>query len=193
MNIVFATNNQHKVSEINHIIGNKFSIVSLKDINILEDIPETQNTIEGNAVQKAYYVYNNYGYNCFADDTGLEVMALNNRPGIYSARYAGPECSSIKNMAKLLEEMKNQTNRSARFRTVIAYIEENNTYTFEGIIKGTISYKPTGNKGFGYDPIFIPDGFSLTFAEMNLEHKNAISHRGQALKKFVRFLTSRYN
>ncbi len=192
MKIVFATNNQYKLSEIRHAIGKSISIVSLKDVNIFEEIPEKQDTIEGNAIQKAQYVCNKYGINCFADDTGLEVRVLNNRPGIYSARFAGPECSSEKNIIKLLGELQNYKDRSARFRTVIAYKEESNIFTFEGIAEGTIAYEPVGFEGFGYDPVFIPKGYNQTFAEMRLEQKNAISHRAKALRSFIQFLTSRY-
>ncbi len=191
--IVFATNNQHKLNEIRHSIDKKFSVVSLKEMNIQEEIPETQVSIEGNAIQKARYILENYGINCFADDTGLEVNALNNRPGVYSSRYTGPECSSEKNIAKLLEELKNCHDRSARFRTVIAYAEPGNTYTFEGIAEGNISVEPFGNDGFGYDPVFIPKGYERTFAEMTLDQKNAISHRAKALKKFIHFLNEHYS
>ena len=192
MKIVFATNNQHKLSEIRHAVSKNINIVSLKDVNIIEEIPETQDTIEGNAIQKAQFVYDNYGLNCFADDTGLEVTVLNNRPGVYSARYAGPECSSKKNIIKLLGELKNHEDRSAKFRTIIAYVEGSNIFTFEGIAEGQITLEPKGIEGFGYDPVFIPKGYKQTFAEMKLEQKNTISHRAKALRNFIDFLTSRY-
>lgn len=192
MNLVFVTNNPHKLLEIRHALPEKLSVSSLKDVNILEDIPETQDTIEGNAMQKAEYVFNTYGFNCFADDTGLEVMALDKRPGVYSSRYAGPECNASKNMAKLLKELEYCGNRLARFRTVIAYVEKDNIFTFEGIAEGSIAHKPAGNKGFGYDPVFIPLGHNRTFAQMTLKQKNTISHRARALNKFITFLNSRY-
>jgi XTP/dITP diphosphohydrolase len=188
MKIVFATNNEHKLKEIRHAINNRFQILSLKDMNIFEEIPETADTIEGNAIQKTLFICNKYQMPCFADDTGLEVIALNNRPGIYSSRYAGPECNSVNNIKKVLSEMSHVTSRHARFRTVIAFSDGTITKTFEGIVEGSIAHGPSGSKGFGYDPIFIPYGYTRTFAELTLEQKNSISHRTKALNKFVDFL-----
>ena len=189
MKIVFATNNKHKLLEIQHAVGHSISIVSLKEAKISEDIPETQDTIEGNAIQKAQYIFNKYGFTCFADDTGLEVDALNNRPGVYSSRYAGPEGSSEKNIQKLLKELHGSSDRSARFRTIIAFTDGTQTFIFEGIAEGSISFTPAGNGGFGYDPVFKPVGFNQTFAEMTLAQKNTISHRAKALQKFTEFLS----
>lgn len=159
-------------------------------MKIFEEIPERSDSIEGNAIQKAQYICHNYSVSCFADDTGLEVSALDNKPGIYSARYAGPECCSRNNIKRVLAELAHINDRQARFRTVIAYSNRSYTKTFEGIVEGRIAYKPAGDEGFGYDPIFIPNGFNQTFAEMTLEQKNAISHRSRALKKFIEFLLS---
>ncbi|MEO1257296.1 MAG: non-canonical purine NTP diphosphatase [Bacteroidota bacterium] len=186
--IVFATGNPHKVSEVNIMLDGQFEVVSLKDIGCHEDIPETSPTIEGNALQKARYVYQNYGHDCFSEDTGLEIVALNGEPGVYSARYAGEERSAEANMQLVLEKMKDQPDRSARFKTVIALIIGGTEYTFEGVANGFIRKKKSGEGGFGYDPIFEPEGHSVTFAEMSPREKNAISHRGKAVEKLVRFL-----
>lgn len=187
--LVFATNNKHKLEEIRAILGSKIDILSLDDINCHEDIPETADTLEGNAQIKAQFVYDHYHLDCFADDTGLEVEALNGAPGVFSARYAGGEGhDSEANMKKLLSEMQNKTNRKARFRTVIAFIEQGEIRLFEGIVNGCITEEKHGDSGFGYDPIFRPDGFSETFAEMGNEAKNQISHRANAVKKLCEYL-----
>lgn len=186
--LVFATNNTHKLREISQMLGDNFNLLSLNDINCNEDIPETQPTIEGNAQQKAFYVYNNYGVNCFADDTGLEVEALNGEPGVFSARYAGDAKSSEANIIKLLKNLENKTNRKARFKTVISLVIDGNEIQFEGIINGTIIDIQKGTAGFGYDPVFLPDGYSQTFAEMDAGLKNKISHRALAFKKLIDYL-----
>ena len=196
MQLVFATNNPHKITEIRKVMSDlhfsdsndNMQILSLNDIHCLEEIPETQETIESNASQKSFYVYDNYGYNCFADDTGLEIEALNGRPGVYSARYAGAERNFEKNMDKALEELEGKSNRKARFRTVISLIIEGKEYLFEGIVNGVIIKEKKGAMGFGYDPIFLPDGFNQTFAEMDLKTKNRISHRARATVAMIRFL-----
>lgn len=187
--LVFATNNAHKLEEIRAILGNKVEILSLNDINCYADIPETADTLQGNAALKAQYIYKNYGLDCFADDTGLEVEALNGAPGIYSARYAGGEGhDSEANMKKLLSEMQDKDNRKARFRTVICLIEEGKEHFFEGIVNGSIIRERKGGAGFGYDPVFIPDGYSETFAEMGNDEKNKISHRARAVQKLCEYL-----
>ena len=189
MKIVFATNNQHKLDEIRGILGDGFEIVSLNDIGCHEDIPETGKTLEENALQKAQYVYEHYHVNCFADDTGLEVDALNGAPGVYSARYAGGEGhDSEANMKKLLAELENNDNRKARFRTVIALIIDGKVTTFDGIVNGSITEGKRGGEGFGYDPIFMPEGFNKTFAELGLNIKNNISHRAKAVQKLADYL-----
>ncbi len=188
MKIVFATNNQHKLEEIRKAIGNKHEIVSLKEIGFEKDIPETHDTLEGNASEKSAHIYNQYKLNCFADDTGLEIDILNGEPGVYSARYAGENPSFEDNMNKVLEKMKAETNRSARFRTVISLIINGNETQFEGICPGTIMTEKYGESGFGYDPIFMPNGYQETFAELSLEVKNKISHRGLATDKLIDFL-----
>ncbi len=188
MKFVFATNNKHKLEEVTKIISNDFELLSLKDIQCFEDIPETQQTIEGNASQKAFYIYEKYKINCFADDTGLEIDALNGEPGVYSARYAGENCSFEDNVRKVLKNLKTETNRNAQFKTVISLIMDGKEYQFEGIIKGTILNEARGNSGFGYDPIFLPEGYSKTFSELQAEEKNRISHRGIATKKLAEFL-----
>lgn len=188
--LVFATNNKHKLDEVRKITSGLVNIVSLEDIDCHEDIPETSDTIEGNALQKAEYIKENYGLDCFADDTGLEVEALNNAPGVYSARYAGPGHDSEANMNKLLEEMNNIENRKARFRTVIALLLNGKQYVFEGIVNGEITKEKRGTTGFGYDPIFIPDNYTQTFAEMGNDIKNTISHRAEAVKKLNSFLST---
>jgi len=187
MKIVFATNNQNKLKEVQQLLPH-IEIVSLQDIGCFEDIPETSNTLEGNAKLKADFVTKKYKLDCFADDTGLEVETLNGAPGVFSARYAGEPSSSEKNMDKLLDSLKNSTNRNAQFRTIIALNLGDNQFTFEGICEGEILEKRTGKKGFGYDPIFKPKDFDTSFAEMTMEEKGAISHRGLAIKKLIDFL-----
>lgn len=188
--LVFATNNPHKLKEISSILADQLEILSLNDINCHEDIPETAKTLEGNALLKAQFVYDKYNMDCFADDTGLEVEALNGEPGVYSARYAGEEHDSEANKLKLLKNMKGKKNRKAQFRTVISLILNGEKYQFEGIIKGQITTEERGISGFGYDPIFIPEGYDLTFAELGDEIKNKISHRSQAVNKLCKFLYS---
>lgn len=190
MKLVFATNNKHKLDEVRKITSHHpVEIVSLAEINCFDDIPETADTLEGNALQKAHYIQEKFGLNCFADDTGLEVEALNNAPGVYSARYAGPGHDSEANMKKLLHKMEGKENRKARFRTVIALVWNGKTYTFEGIVNGTITTAKRGENGFGYDPIFIPEGYDQTFAELGDNIKNQISHRAKAVEKLDEFLT----
>lgn len=188
MELVFATNNKHKLEELQAMLGDKIKLLSLKDISCFEEIPEEQDSLEGNAGQKAYYVYNKFGHNCFADDTGLEIDALNGEPGVYSARYAGEEKSAEANMEKVLKKLTKIKNRTARFRTVISLVIDGEEQQFEGVVEGEIIEKKRGGSGFGYDPIFKPNGFSQTFAEMNLTDKNQISHRGRAVKKLVNYL-----
>ena len=190
MKLVFATNNKHKLDEVRKITSHHpVEIVSLAEINCFDDIPETADTLEGNALQKAHYIQEKFGLNCFADDTGLEVEALNNAPGVYSSRYAGPGHDSEANMKKLLHEMEGMENRKARFRTVIALVWNGKTYTFDGIVNGTITTTKRGENGFGYDPIFIPEGYEQTFAELGNDIKNQISHRAKAVEKLDEFLT----
>lgn len=188
MKLVFATNNKNKIKEIKTLINNSVELLSLEDIKCNEEIPETSDTIAGNALQKAKYVYNNYGYNCFADDTGLEIESLNGEPGIYSARYAGEQKSAEANMDKVLTNLAENTNRNAHFKTVIALIIDGKETLFEGIVQGEITNLKSGSKGFGYDPIFKPLGFNTTFSEMSLEEKNKISHRAKAMKQLINFL-----
>ena len=204
MKIVFATNNQHKLSEIRSILGEKIEVLSLKDIGCDVDIPETGTTLEENALQKAQYIYDHYHIDCFADDTGLEVEALNGAPGVYSARYASMENDAAShdseaNMARLLKELGNNNNRKARFRTVIALIEKKDVcpcgctsvklvHRFEGIVNGEITQEKSGAEGFGYDPIFRPDGYDKTFAELGADIKNQISHRARATQKLAEYL-----
>ena len=190
MQLVFATNNNNKIKEVQALIPEHIKLLSLHDIGCFEDIPETQNTIEGNAVQKAEYIKKHYGYDCFADDTGLEVDALNGAPGVYSARYAGEQKNAEDNMAKLLKELNGNEHRNAQFKTVIALHLNNNMHTFTGICKGEITTTKNGEKGFGYDPIFKPADYNQTFAEMDLELKNTIGHRGKAIAQLVAFLNS---
>ncbi|WP_080902727.1 non-canonical purine NTP diphosphatase [Parabacteroides sp. Marseille-P3160] len=187
--IVFATNNAHKLEEAKALLGQHVQLASLKDIHCLEEIPETAETLVGNALQKAYYVKRHYGKDCFADDTGLEVEALDYAPGVYSARYAGPAHDSEANMQKLLRELEGESNRKARFHTIIALLLEGREYLFEGIINGHITEKRWGTAGFGYDPIFVPEGYDQTFAEMGNESKNKISHRALAIRKMGEFLS----
>ncbi len=190
MKLVFATNNKHKLDEVRKITSrHPVEIVSLAEINCFDDIPETADTLEGNALQKAHYIQEKFGLNCFADDTGLEVEALNNAPGVYSDRYAGPGHDSEANMKKLLHEMEGKENRKARFRTVIALVWNGKTYTFDGIVNGIITTTKRGENGFGYDPIFIPEGYEQTFAELGNDIKNQISHRAKAVEKLDEFLT----
>jgi XTP/dITP diphosphohydrolase len=197
MDLVFATNNKHKLEEIKNILPSSIKILSLKEIGCVDELPETGNTLEQNATQKARYVFDKYGYDCFADDTGLEVEALHGRPGVYSARYAGPQCNFQDNIQKVLGELNNEDNRKAKFRTVICLIrsqkaEGGNTEIihklFQGEVKGEIILEQKGANGFGYDPIFIPQGFSITFAEMETALKNTISHRADAVKKLTDYL-----
>ena len=193
MRIVFATNNAHKLSEIRQILGHRIEVLSLSDIGCHADIPETADTLEGNALQKAEYVVDHYHISCFADDTGLEVDALGGAPGVFSARYAGEGHDSEANMSKLLGELGENNNRKARFRTVIALItldgDHREVNTFEGIVEGQITHERHGDEGFGYDPIFQPDGYEQTFAELGMEIKNRISHRARAVEKLVRYLS----
>ncbi|MEN8229243.1 MAG: RdgB/HAM1 family non-canonical purine NTP pyrophosphatase [Bacteroidota bacterium] len=195
MELIFATNNQHKLKEISALLDNRFQLLGLKELDIVEEIPEDHNTLEANASQKAWYIYNKFGRNCFADDTGLEVTALEGAPGVYSARYSRigyptfPEMEpAAGNIRKLLLEMEGYASREAQFRTVIALVLKGAEYRFEGVIKGEITSHPTGIKGFGYDPVFRPEGFDETFAEMDLSLKNSISHRARAVQRLVEFL-----
>lgn len=200
MDIVFATNNQHKLDEIRNILGDRFNIVSLNDIGCHEDIPETGDTLEENAWQKAEYIRNKYGLSCFADDTGLEVDALNGEPGVHSARYAdNTDHDSDANMEKLLNKLGNNTNRKAHFRTVIAFLEKKEVcpcgctniwkkHQFEGIVEGQIAYERHGTEGFGYDPIFVPEGYNQSFAQLGIDIKNSISHRARAVRKLAEYL-----
>ena len=186
--LIFATHNKHKSDEVARMIGDLYDVKDLSQTGIDEDIPETGTTLESNARLKACYVYDRLGVNVFADDTGLEVEALDGQPGVITARYAGQECDSVKNMQKLLAELANEENRRAQFRTVICLKIGESEYLFEGVVKGTITRKFSGKEGFGYDPIFMPDGYNQTFAEMSMEEKNKISHRGRAVEKLVKFL-----
>lgn len=189
--IVFATNNKHKLEEVAPLIESHFELLSLADIKCFEEIEEPHNTLIDNAFEKARFVNSRFNYNCFADDTGLEIDALNGRPGVYSARYAGENCSFQDNVDKVLEEMKGKTLRTARFKTVIALILDGKEYHFDGVVEGEIIAEPSsGNKGFGYDPIFKPLGYDQTFAQMALEEKNKISHRGIASQKLINFLNA---
>ena len=190
--LVFATGNSHKLQEVQGLFKEGFALSCLKDVNITEDIPETADNLVDNALQKAWYVYNKCGIPCFADDTGLEVEALDGAPGVYSARYAGEEKDSMKNMLLLLENMNGKENRNARFRTIIAYIDENEEeHIFEGEIRGTIIENMAGTNGFGYDPIFVPEGYYKTFAELSSEIKNTISHRARAMEKFLSYINNK--
>jgi XTP/dITP diphosphohydrolase len=188
--LVFATNNAHKLHEVSALLGENYRVLSLKDIGCTEDIPETADTLEGNALLKVRYVYEKYGKNCFSDDTGLEVEALDGAPGVYSARYAGEGKNSEDNMFKLLEELKDKISRNARFRTVVALILDGKEYLFEGEVRGEIIKEKKGAEGFGYDPVFLPEGYSKTFAELPLSEKNIISHRAKAVKKLINYLNS---
>jgi XTP/dITP diphosphohydrolase len=188
MDLVFATNNKHKIEEVRQILDGEFHLLSLSDINCDEELPETGNTLEANASQKANYVHKKFNTDCFSDDTGLEIEALDGKPGVFSARYSGEEKDSEKNIKKVLYEMKNIKNRKAKFKTIISLIIQNKEYLFEGIVNGKITEEKQGEKGFGYDPIFIPDGYEKSFAEMPLEEKNKISHRAIAIKNLAEFL-----
>lgn len=188
MKLIFATHNTNKLTEVQKLVPGYVELLSLYDVGYNEEIPETSATIEGNAQQKAEFVFQKYQVTCFADDTGLEVDSLNNEPGVRSARYAGEQKSSNDNMDKLLKELNGKTNRSARFKTVIALCMDNNTLLFEGIINGTIIHEKRGDKGFGYDPLFIPNGYNETFAELPLSVKNKISHRAIAMEKLIQYL-----
>lgn len=190
--IVFATNNNHKLSELRSIVGADCEIMSLADIDCHDDIPDTAETLEGNALIKARWVSDRYGYDCFADDTGLEVEALDGAPGVHSARYApGEGHDSVANTRLLLENLEGVENRKARFRTVIALIIDGREHTFEGIVDGHITQSPAGCGGFGYDPVFMPDGWTKTFAEATPDEKNAVSHRGRATRKLIEYLNSK--
>lgn len=190
MKLVFATHNQNKAKEIQSLLDDRFEILTLSEINCNDEIPETVETLEGNSLLKAQFVSENFKVNCFADDTGLEIVALDGKPGVYSARYAGEEKSAEANMNRVLSELENSTNRNAQFRTVITLILENKTFTFEGIVKGEIIREKRGTDGFGYDPIFVPEGQNKTFAEMTMAEKNLQSHRARAFQKMIEFLTS---
>lgn len=188
MKLVFATNNEHKLKEVQELLGDQFELMSLADLGCDEEIPETGPTLETNAAEKAWYIYTRYGVNCFADDTGLEVEALDGAPGVYSARYAGPQRDASDNIRKLLMVMDKINNRKARFRTVISLIIDGVETQFEGVVNGTLLDSLNGTAGFGYDPIFQPDGFELSFAQMDLAQKNEISHRGRAISQLVQYL-----
>ena len=186
--LVFATNNDHKLRELKQILSSEFDLLSLNEIGCTDDIPETGTTLEANAAQKSFYIWNKYGVNCFADDTGLEIEALGNEPGVYSARYAGEGRDASDNMLKVLEKMKYETNRNARFRCVISLVINGEEEQFEGIVEGEILTEKHGVAGFGYDPIFMANGFNQSFAEMSADDKNKISHRGRAVMKLVEYL-----
>jgi len=190
MQLVFASNNLNKIKEIQSILKGSIALLSLSDIGCHEEIPETADTIEGNAILKANYVTEKYGYDCFADDTGLEVTALDGAPGVYSARYAGEQKNADDNMNKLLEALKDQADRSAQFKTVIALNIKGIQHLFTGIAKGEITFDKTGNHGFGYDPVFLPENYTETFAELSSEIKNKISHRAKATQQLIDFLNS---
>ncbi|MFV8367993.1 non-canonical purine NTP diphosphatase [Flavobacterium sp. LB2R40] len=193
MQLVFASNNKNKILELQSMLPASITILSLESIGCFEEIPETQNTIEGNAIQKANYVTEKYGYDCFADDTGLEVDSLHGEPGVYSARYAGEQRNTVDNMNKLLAALSDKSNRKAQFKTVITLNLKGQQYHFTGIARGEITLEKTGNQGFGYDPVFQPEGFSETFAQLSLEIKNKISHRGKATQQLIKFLNKKKN
>ena len=186
--LVFATNNEHKLREVKQVLQSDFELLSLDQIGCFDEIPETGTTLEVNASQKSYYIWDNYGINCFADDTGLEIEAIDNEPGVYSARYAGEQKDPSANIVKVLEKLSGKTNRNARFRCVISLVIDGVEQQFEGIVQGKILNEKHGEAGFGYDPIFMPDGYSVSFAEMSSEVKNRISHRGRAVTKLVSYL-----
>jgi XTP/dITP diphosphohydrolase len=185
MKLIFATHNQHKAKEIQALLPAEFEVLTLNDIDIQEDIPETSDTLEGNASQKSHYILHHFSMDCFSDDTGLEIKAINNEPGVYSARYAGPSKNADENMNKVLEKLAGKSDRSAQFRTVIALRMAGETHTFEGICKGTILLNNKGQSGFGYDPVFTPEGADRSFAEMTTNEKNEYSHRKKALMKLI--------
>ena len=193
MKLVFATNNRHKLDEVRAIVGDRVEVLSLNDIECHDEIPETADTLQGNALIKARYIHEKFGVDCFADDTGLEVEALDGAPGVYSARYAGKECDSEANMQKLLQNLTGKSNRNAQFRTVIALIIKGEEKLFNGIVKGTITEEKRGDSGFGYDPVFIPEGFSESFAQMSGEMKNSISHRYRATLELSNYLKENYD
>ena len=193
MKLVFATNNRHKLDEVRAIVGDRVEVLSLNDIGCYDDIPETADTLQGNALIKARYIHEKFGVDCFADDTGLEVEALDGAPGVYSARYAGKECDSEANMQKLLQNLTGKSNRNAQFRTVIALIIKGEEKLFNGIVKGTITEEKRGDSGFGYDPVFIPEGFSESFAQMSGDMKNSISHRYRATLELSNYLKENYD
>lgn len=190
--LVFATNNAHKLSEVRAILATQYEIISLAELNCFDDIPETADTLEGNALLKAQYIFDKFQVNCFADDTGLEVDALNGAPGVYSARYAGEDNDAKKNVEKLLLNLTGKSIRTANFRTVIALIENGKIHYFEGKIEGKIATEPKGETGFGYDPVFIPNGYSQSFAELGTEEKNKISHRALAVQKLADYLCNKH-
>jgi len=194
MELIFATHNAHKVHECNMELSfvKNLNVRSLTEVNILEELPETQPTIEGNAIQKAQYVFSKFGYNCFADDSGLEIFAINGEPGVHSAYYGGEERSHKKNIELVLDKMQGKSDRSAQFKTVIALILEDELFLFEGICKGTILHQPIGTNGFGYDPIFQPESFTKSFAQLTDGEKSAISHRGIATRKLIAFLKEKF-
>lgn len=189
IDLLFATSNKNKVLEIKKVLPKEFNIKSLDDIGFCEEVPENENTIEGNAIFKANYIYKKYNLNVFADDTGLEVDSLNGKPGVHSARYAGISKNSTDNINKLLKKLKNKKNRKARFKTIIALILNSKIHTFEGVVEGIITKKPKGENGFGYDPVFIPRGYTKTFGELSIEEKNSISHRSLAMNKLIDFIS----
>ena len=193
MKLVFATNNKHKLQEVRDIVGDRVEILSLADIGCYDDIPETADTLQGNALIKARHIYEKYGIDCFADDTGLEVEALGGAPGVYSARYAGEECNSEANMHMLLENLTGISNRDAQFRTVIALIIKGEEMLFNGVVKGTIATEKKGDSGFGYDPIFVPEGHSDSFAQMSSEMKNSMGHRFRATQQLGDYLKENYD
>lgn len=188
MELVFATNNRHKLEELQAMLGAPFKLQSLNDIGCNEEIPEEQPTLEGNARQKAFFIFNKYGYSCFADDTGLEIDALGGEPGVFSARYAGEAKDPQANMNKVMHQLEKINNRKARFRTVISLVMNGNEKQFEGIVEGEITWEKRGDSGFGYDPVFMPEGYNKTFAEMSMKEKNLISHRARAVQKLVEYL-----
>lgn len=191
MTLCFATNNQHKIKEVQALLGSDFTLVGLADIGCNEELAEDQTTLEGNSLQKAKYVFDRYHVSCFADDTGLEVEALRGAPGVYSARYAGQQRNAFDNMKLLLENLRDSKNKKARFRTVITLMESSSQLQFEGILNGAIIGEPRGAEGFGYDPVFLPEGYTKTLAEMALNEKNTISHRARAIEKLVTHLKQR--
>jgi len=186
--LIFATNNNHKLEEVKEILKDKYQILGLKEAGLIEDIEETESTLEGNARIKAHFVHDKLNINVFADDTGLEIESLNGEPGVYSARYSGVNSTAKKNMNLVLSNMKGKRNRKARFRTAICLIINNKEYLFEGVVNGEILEVPAGDSGFGYDPIFKPEGYNISFAQMDMEIKNTISHRGLAMQKLIKFL-----